>query len=44
MTAAVGDATSIGVPETPGTYRLLVVEASGRAVDESEAILRVTGG
>ncbi|MBN2573863.1 MAG: right-handed parallel beta-helix repeat-containing protein [Deltaproteobacteria bacterium] len=43
MTKAGGDATSIAVPTTAGTYKLSVVDAQGKKLGESAALLRVTG-
>ncbi len=43
MTSAAGDATSIAVPTSTGTYRLFVVDSQGQVLGESEAQLRVTG-
>ena len=44
MTEAAGDATSIAVPDTAGTYKLFVVDSQGQKTGESEAQLRVSGG
>jgi hypothetical protein len=44
MTKAAGDATSIAVPTTAGTYKLSVVTSQGKKLGESAALLRVTGG
>lgn len=44
MTKAAGDATSIAVPATAGTYKLSVVNAQGKKLGESAALLRATGG
>jgi membrane carboxypeptidase/penicillin-binding protein PbpC len=41
MTKATGTATSIAVPSTSGTYKLTVVDAQGKKIGESSAILRV---
>jgi hypothetical protein len=41
MTRAAGDATSLAIPATAGTYRLFVVDAQGRKLGESAAQLRV---
>ncbi len=41
MTKAAGDATSIAVPTTAGSYRLSVIDAQGKKVGESSALLRV---
>ncbi len=41
MTKAAGDATSIAVPATPGSYKLFVLDAQGQRLGESEAQLRV---
>jgi hypothetical protein len=41
MTKAAGDATSIAVPTTAGTYKLSVVDAQGKKLGESSALLRV---
>jgi hypothetical protein len=43
MTRAAGDATSIAVPATAGTYRLFVVDSQGTTLGESAALLRVSG-
>lgn len=43
-TKANGKATSIITPAANGTYKLHVVNAAGKKVGESSAILRVTGG
>ncbi|MFE9751050.1 RICIN domain-containing protein [Saccharothrix saharensis] len=44
MTRAGGAATSIGVPTTPGDYRLYVVDAQGNRSSESKSIARRQGG
>ena len=44
MTSAAGDATSIAVPTTAGTYKLFVVDSQGQTMGESDAQLRVSGG
>jgi hypothetical protein len=44
MTKATGDATSIAIPTTTGTYKLSVVSSQGKKLGESAAVLRVTGG
>jgi hypothetical protein len=41
MTKAAGDATSIGVPTTAGSYKLSVADAQGKKLGESAALLRV---
>jgi hypothetical protein len=41
MTKGAGDATQIAVPASAGTYKLHVVDASGKKVGESSAIVRV---
>ncbi|WP_437793707.1 right-handed parallel beta-helix repeat-containing protein [Sorangium sp. So ce693] len=41
MTKAAGDATSIAVPASAGTYKLHVVDAQGEKLGESAAQLRV---
>jgi hypothetical protein len=41
MTKAAGDATSIAVPATAGTYKLSMVNAQGKTLGESAALLRV---
>jgi hypothetical protein len=41
MTKAAGDATSIAVPATAGSYKLCVVSSQGTKVGESVALLRV---
>jgi hypothetical protein len=41
MTKAAGDATSIAVPTSAGSYKLHVVDAQGKKLGESAAILRV---
>ena len=41
MTKAAGDATSIAVPATAGTYKLSVVDSQGKKLGESTALLRV---
>jgi hypothetical protein len=43
MTKAAGDATSIAVPSTAGTYKLSVVDSQGKKVGEPSALLRVGG-
>lgn len=43
MTKAAGNATSITVPYTAGTYSLFVVNSQGVKLGQSTAILRVTG-
>jgi hypothetical protein len=40
-TKAAGDATSISVPATAGTYHLFVLDAAGKKLAESKAQLRV---
>ena len=44
MTRANGTATSIGVPSSPGDYRLYVVDAQGNRSAESKSIARRQGG
>ncbi len=44
MTSAAGDAVSIAVPASAGTYRLFVLDSSGQTLGQSEAQLRVSGG
>jgi hypothetical protein len=41
MTKAAGDATSIAVPASAGTYKLSVVDSQGKKLGESAALLRV---
>jgi hypothetical protein len=41
MTKAAGDATSIAVPTTAGSYKLSIVDAQGKKIGESSALLRV---
>ena len=41
MTKVAGDATSIAVPASAGTYKLHVVDAQGEKIGESAAQLRV---
>jgi hypothetical protein len=41
MTKAAGDATSIAVPTTAGSYKLFVVDSQGKQLGESAALLRV---
>lgn len=41
MTKTAGDATSIAVPTTAGTYKLFVVNSQGSKLGESAALLRV---
>ena len=41
MTKAAGDATSIAVPSTAGTYKLSVVDSQGKKLGESTSLLRV---
>ncbi len=41
MTKASGNATSIAVPTTAGTYKLFVLSAQGNKLGESAALLRV---
>ena len=41
MTKAAGDATSIAVPTTAGSYKLFVVDSQGKKLGESAALLRV---
>jgi hypothetical protein len=43
MTKAAGDATSIAVPATAGTYKLFVVDLQGSVLGGSAALLRVSG-
>ena len=43
MTKAVGDAPSIAVPTTAGSYKLFVVDSQGKKLGESAALLRVAG-
>lgn len=40
MTKAAGTATTIGVPPTPGDYRLYVVDAQGNASPASKSLVR----
>jgi hypothetical protein len=42
MTKAAGTATSIAVPATAGTYKLFVVDAQGKKLGESTALLRAS--
>ncbi|MBN1171832.1 MAG: right-handed parallel beta-helix repeat-containing protein, partial [Micromonosporaceae bacterium] len=44
MTSATGDATSLAVPATAGSYKLFVLDSQGQKVGESDAQLRVSGG
>ena len=41
MTKAAGDATSIAVPSSAGSYKLHVVDAQGKKLGESGALLRL---
>jgi len=41
MTKAAGDATTIALPSSSGTYKLAIVDAQGKKLGESAAILRV---
>ena len=41
MTKAAGDATSIAVPSSAGTYKLSVVDSTGNKLGESAAQVRV---
>jgi len=41
MSKAAGDATSIAVPTTAGSYKLSIVDAQGKKLGESSALLRV---
>jgi hypothetical protein len=41
MTKAAGNATSIAVPTTTGSYKLSVVDSQGKKLGESAALLRV---
>lgn len=41
MTSAAGTATSIAVPSSIGTYKLIVVDSQGKKLGESSAALRV---
>jgi len=41
MTKAAGDATTISVPTSSGNYKLAIVDAQGKKLGESAAILRV---
>jgi len=41
MTQAAGNATSIAAPTTAGSYRLSVVDATGKKLGESTFLLRV---
>ena len=41
MTKAAGDATSIAVPASAGTYKLSIVDSQGKKLGESAALLRV---
>jgi hypothetical protein len=41
MTKAAGDATSIAVPTTAGSYNLSVVDSQGKKLGESAALLKV---
>jgi hypothetical protein len=43
MTKAAGDATSIEVPTTAGSYKLFVVDSQGKKLGESAALLQVAG-
>jgi hypothetical protein len=44
MTKAAGTATSIVAPGANGTFKLFVVNAQGKKLGESSALLRVSGG
>jgi hypothetical protein len=41
MTKAAGDATSVAVPTTAGSYKLFVVDSQGKKLGESTSVLRV---
>jgi hypothetical protein len=41
MTKAAGDATSVAVAASAGTYKLCLVDAQGKKLGESKALLRV---
>ena len=41
MTKAAGDATTIAIPSTAGTYKLHVVDSGGKKVGESAALVRI---
>jgi hypothetical protein len=41
MTKAAGNATSIAVPTTAGSYKLSVVDSQGKKLGESQSLLRV---
>jgi len=41
MTKAAGDATSIAVPTTAGSYKVSVVDSQGKKLGESASLLRV---
>jgi len=41
MTQATGTATSIAVPANAGSYKLIVVDSTGKKLGESSALLRV---
>ena len=41
MTKAAGDATTIAVPTSAGSYKLFVVDSQGSKLGESAALLRV---
>jgi membrane carboxypeptidase/penicillin-binding protein PbpC len=43
MTKAAGNATSIAVPTTAGSYKLSVVDSQGKKLGESQSLLRVGG-
>jgi hypothetical protein len=43
MTKAAGNATSIAVPTTAGSYKLFVVDSQGKKMGESAALLRAGG-
>ncbi len=43
MTKAAGDATSIAVPTTAGSYKRFTVDFQGKTLGESAALLRVGG-
>jgi len=44
MTKASGTATSIIAPRANGTFKLFVVNAQGKIIGESAALLRISGG
>jgi hypothetical protein len=44
MTKAAGTATSIVAPSESGTYKLFVLDSSGKKLGESSSILRLSGG